>query len=123
MRIKTLFLTGLIVLFNSRITLAGEFYKLYPQWLEYVYHLFLGTFILAGLIVSYSIFNNLRGGKLGITWILIMLALTAILARTVLALLTIFDIAFFQAIVYAGLDVLFILLLLTGLILYKIGLN
>jgi hypothetical protein len=123
MRLKTLIATTLAVVFVSKMALAGEFYKLYPQWLEYAYNFLLLGFICICLSLSYSIFNNLKGGKLSLPWLFIMISMVVILARTVMSILTVFDIQYFQAIVFAGLDILFFILLLLGLVLYKVGLS
>jgi len=123
MRLKITILSGVMILMAAKTASAGEFYKLYPTWLEFVYHIFLVAFSLASLVYSYSIFSNLRGGRLGLPWIFILLALVAMLGRTALGILTVFDIAYFQALVFAGLDASFIVLLLIGLIIYKTGLN
>ena len=122
-RLKTIPLTALIILFFSNLVSAGEFYKLYPQWLEYAYYFALAALIFLALIVMFGIFGNLKGGKLGLPWIFMILAFVAMLARTVLGILTIFDLAYFQAVVLAGLDVLFFVLILIGLVLYKVGLE
>jgi len=123
MRLKTAILTILTIAFTSKIALAGEFYKIHPQWLEYAYNLLLFGLICVSLSTSYSIFTNLKGGKLSLPWLFVVIALVVILIRTVLGILTIFDIQYFQAILFAGLDILFFILLLTGLVLYKVGLN
>jgi hypothetical protein len=123
MRLKGIISTGVIILIAAKTASAGEFYKIYPTWLEFGYHIFLVVFSAASLLYCYSIYGNLRGGRLGLPWIFILLALVAMLARTAMGILTVFDVAFFQAIVFAGLDALFITLLLIGLIIYKTGLN
>ncbi len=102
---------------------AGEFYKLYPLWLEYAYRLLALVLISAGLFVCFSVFNTLRGGKFGLPWAFLLMALVTIFIRTLLEVLTVFDIAYFQAYVFAGIYILFFLLLLVGFILYKIGLE
>jgi hypothetical protein len=111
------------VLLAEKAAFAGEFYKLYPQWLEYTYHLLSLGLIVVALGVSFSIFRNLKGGQLSKPWIIILIALFIIFVRTALSILTVFDIQFFQAIAFAGLDILFFILLLVGLILYKVGLS
>jgi len=123
MKAYALILTGLAVLLPGKVALAGGFYKLTPYWMEYVYHLLLLGLIVVGLIVCFLVFRALKGGNLGKSWLFFFLALVVMLTRSVLATLTVFDIAFFQAAVFAGLDVLFYLLFVTGLIKYKIGLN
>ena len=123
MKAKNIIICALAFLTTSSTAFAGEFYKLHPQWLEYTYHILMLGLIVLGLGVSLSIFSNLKGGKLSRSWLIILAALLVILARTVLGILTVFDIQFFQAIAFAGLDILFFILLLVGLILYKVGLN
>ena len=123
MRIKISTLTSLAVLFPAKIALAGGFYKIIPYWLEYIYHLLLLGLIAVGFIACFSVYRTLKGGKLGKSWLVILIAFTMIFARTVLGTLTIFDIAYFQALIFAGLDVLFYIFLVIGLILYKIGLD
>lgn len=123
MRLKGIIPTAVIIIMTIKTASAGEFYKIYPTSLELGYHIFLVIFSAACLLYSYSIFSNLRGGRLGLPWIFILLALVAMLGRTVLGILTVFDIAYFQALVFAGLDALFIVLFLVGLIIYKTGLN
>jgi len=123
MRFKTVILTILIITLTSKMALAGEFYKLHPKWLEYAYNLVLFGIIGICLGISYTIFNNLKGGKLSLPWLFIVLSLIVILARTVLGVLTVFDIQYFQAMLFAGLDILFFILLLVGLVLYKVGLS
>jgi len=123
MKTNTLIITGLAVLLPGKVALAGGFYKLTPYWMEYIYHLLLLGLIALGLIVSFSVFRALKGGNLEKPWLFFLLALAVMLARSVLGTLTVFDIAFFQAAVFAGLDVLFYLLFVIGLIKYKIGLN
>lgn len=123
MRLKTVILTLLFITLTSKMALAGEFYKLHPKWIEYIYNLLLFGFIGVCLGLSYSIFNNLKGGKLSLPWLFIVISLAVILARTVLSILTVLDIQYFQAMLFAGLDILFFLLLLVGLVLYKVGLS
>lgn len=116
-------LTFLIILSSSEYAAAGEFYKLYPQWLEYLYYFLLVGLISAALIIALTIFNNLKGGKLGLPWIFFMMAFVVMLARTVFGILTVLDVAYFRAVVLAGLDIAFFVLLLAGLVLYKVGLE
>ena len=123
MNTKIKILTILGIFFPGNIALAGGFYKLTPYWLEYVYHFALLGLVLISLIISFHVFKVFKGGKLGKSWFLFLLAFIAIIARSVLGLLVIFDIAYFHALAFAGLDVLFYLLLTTGLILYKTGLD
>jgi len=120
---KIFILAGLMLIVLHRESFAGEFYKLYPTWLEYVYRLLILVLITAGLFVCLSIFNTLRGGKFGLPWVLILMAMIAIFIRTLLGVLTVFNIAFFQAVAFAGLDILFFLLLLVSFVLYKVGLK
>jgi hypothetical protein len=108
---------------TSQPVFAGEFYKLYPRWLELGYHLSLTLLILGSMVVSFLIFSNFKGGKLGWPWILVMIGFGALLVRMVMSLLTVFDAQFFQAVAFAGLDILFFILILIGLILYKIGIE
>ena len=122
-KLKTITLTVFLILSLSNLISAGEFYQLYPAWLQYAYYFALAALIFIALIVSFGIFGNLKGGKLGLPWIFIILAFFAVLARTVLGILTVFDLAYFQAVVMAGLDVLFFVLILIGLVLYKVGLE
>ncbi|MCD6163309.1 MAG: hypothetical protein J7K40_12990 [candidate division Zixibacteria bacterium] len=123
MKLKTIFFTISAVLLPANIALAGEFYKLYPYWLEYGYHILIQIMLIVGLFVSFSVFRTLKGGNLGRAWLFIFLAIIVMTARTTLGLLTVFNIAYFQALMFAGLDVLFYFLLIMGLILYKIGLE
>ncbi|MCP4581391.1 MAG: hypothetical protein GY839_07210 [candidate division Zixibacteria bacterium] len=123
MKAMRLFMCVSAVLLADKAAMAGEFYKLYPQWLEYSYHLLSLGLIATSLGVSYSIYRNLKGGQLSVPWVIILIALFVIFIRTVFSILTIFDVQFFQAIAFAGLDILFFILLLIGLILYKVGLN
>lgn len=123
MKLKTLILSSLTVLLPINIAFAGEFYKLHPYWLEYGYHILIQVLLIVGLFVSFSVFRTLKGGNFGRSWLFIFLAIFVMTARTVLGMLTIFDIAFFQAYMFAGLDILFYILLMLGLILYKIGLE
>lgn len=120
---KISILACLVVIAFYKEAFAGGFYKLYPLWLEYVYRLLVLTLITAGLFVCFSIFNTLRGGKFGLPWVFIVVAMAAIFIRMLLGVLTVFNIAFFQAIAFAGLDILFFLLLLVGFVLYKVGLK
>jgi hypothetical protein len=112
-----------VALILSQTAYAGEFYKLYPQWLESLYYLLLALFIIGSIALSYFIFSNLKGGKLGRPWIFIMAGLGVWFIRTIMGILTAFDVQYFQAAAFAGLDILFFILLLAGLILYKIGLE
>jgi len=116
-------LIALSILAPVNFVQAGSFYDLTPNWLDYIYHGLLVGLIFLAMIVCLLIFRNLRGGNLGRPWFILTIALLAILARSVLGILTIFDIAYFQATVFAGLDVLFFLILLIGLMTYKIGLD
>lgn len=120
---KIFILAGLIIIAFYKESFAGEFYKLYPLWLEYVYRLLMLILITAGLFACFSIFNTLRGGKFGLPWVLMMMAMIAIFIRTLLGVLTVSNIAFFQAVAFAGLDILFFLLLLVSFVLYKVGLK
>ena len=113
--------TAIIV--TGQPVFAGEFYKLYPRWLDQGYHVVLAALLLVGFFVCLSIFNNFKGGKLGLPWIIIMIGFIAGLARSILSVLTVFDMQYFQAAAFAGLDILFFVLLLLGLILYKFGLE
>jgi hypothetical protein len=123
MRLKTAILTILMVAFTGKIALAGEFYKIHPGWLEYIYYLLLFGLIIVCLSTSYSIFTNLKGGKLSLPWLFVVIALAVVLIRTFFGILTVFNIQYFQAMLFAGLDILFFILLLTGLVLYKVGLD
>jgi len=98
---------------------AGEFYKISPSWLEFAYYLSLLALIAACLYTGYSIYSTMQGGKLGLPWAFVMSALSAVLLRTILGFLSVIEVAFFKAIVFAVLDILFFLLLLIGLLLYK----
>ncbi len=117
------FLVPIAILASGKSAYAGEFYNLYPRWLELTYHGLLTLIIVVGFFLCFSIFNNFKGGKMGMPWIIIMIAFVAALARMVMSLLSVFDIQYFQAIAFAGLDILFFILLLIGLILYKVGLE
>ena len=123
MTTRILTLTGLAVAMPVNFAFAGGFYRLTPYWLGYIYQLLLLGLIFIGVIVSFSVYRSLRDGNLGRPWLFIMLALIVIMARSVLGTLTVFNIAFFQATLFAGLDVLFYILLLIGLFRYKVGLN
>jgi hypothetical protein len=120
---KILIATLAAILMVSRPVYAGEFYKLYPSWLELLYHILSALFIVISVFVSYLIFKNFKGGKLGLPWIFIIISLLLMLVRSIMSLLTIFDIQYFQALAFAGLDIMFFILLLIGLILYKVGLE
>lgn len=120
---KVSVLAGFLVAIFYNEAFAGEFYKLYPLWLESAYRFLILILIAACLFVCFSVFNTLRGGKFGMPWALLLVALVAIFVRTLLEVLTVFNIAYFQAYVFAGIYILFFLLLLVGFILYKIGLK
>jgi len=113
----------LIILAIPESAWAGDFYKLYPSWLEFIYHLLLLAFIAACLYTSYSIYTTMQGGKLGLPWLFIMISLISIFIRTALGFLTVLEAAYFKAFVFAILDLIFFLLLLGGLLLYKENLD
>ena len=123
MKLSTVLITALSVILPGNIVLAGGFYQLAPSWLDTIYHFVLLSLIVVGLIVCLMIFRNLKGGNLDKPWLFFVIALALMLIRSILATLTIFDAGYFQAIVFAGLDVGFYVMFLIGLVLYKIGLN
>lgn len=123
MRRINLLAISLGILVICKPVFAGEFYKLYPGWLELVYHIALAVILAASLIVSLTIFRNFKGGKLGVPWIIILIAFSAMLLRSLMSILTVFNLQYFKAIAFAGLDILFFILLLIGLLLYKVGLE
>jgi hypothetical protein len=102
---------------------AGEFYKLYPSWMDMLYHILLTFLIILCAFVGFLLFKNFKGGKLGMPWLIIICAFVVILIRSIMGILVVFDIQYFQALAFAGLDILFFILLLVGLILYKVGLE
>jgi hypothetical protein len=65
----------------------------------------------------------MQGGKLGLPWLFIMISLISIFIRTALGFLTVLEAAYFKAFVFAILDLIFFLLLLGGLLLYKENLD
>jgi hypothetical protein len=109
----------LAILAIPELAWAGDFYKLYPSWIEFIYHLLLLAFIAASLYTSYSIYKTMQGGKLGLPWLLVMISLIAVFLRTILGFLTVLEVAYFKAIVFAILDLIFFILLMAGLLLYK----
>jgi hypothetical protein len=113
----------LIILAIPRFAWAGEFYQLTPAWFGYVYYLLMLAFIVACLYTSYLIYSTMRGGKLGLPWMLILISFIALSLRTTFGFLTFIDVAYFKAVVFAILDLGFILSLLSGLLLYKENLN
>jgi hypothetical protein len=123
MQRKFMALIAAVMIAAVKPVYAGEFYKLYPSWLESLYHILLTLLIILCVFVSYLLFKNFKGGKLGLPWIIIIVAFIAILARSIMGLLAVFDIQYFQALAFAGLDIAFFVLLLIGLILYKVGLE
>jgi len=120
---KLMIISLATIALTGRPVSAGEFYKLYPRWLELGYQFSLALLIMGSMVVSYLIFSNFKGGKLGWPWILVMIGLGALLVRMVMSLLTVFDTQYFQAVAFAGLDILFFILLLIGLILYRVGIE
>lgn len=116
-------LIPITILLSSRSVFAGEFYNLFPRWLELGYNGLLAIFMIVGFFICLSIYNNFKGGKLSMPWIIIMIAFLAALVRLIMSVLTIMDIQYFVAIAFAGMDILFFILLLIGLILYKVGLE
>jgi len=103
--------------------LAGQFYEIHPPWLQFVYHLLLLVLIAGSAFVGYSIFGTMRGGKLGRPWLFISVALGIMLIRTVFGFLAVLGLAYFKALLFAGLDILFIALFLTGIVLYRESLH
>jgi hypothetical protein len=102
---------------------AGEFYPLRPSWLEFFYHFCLLAIIITSVYTCYSIYATMRGGKLGTPWLMMLIALSVALLRTILGFLTVVELAFFKAIAFAILDLAFFLLLIIGLFLYKENLD
>ncbi len=102
---------------------AGQFYEIHPPWLQFVYHLLLLVLIAGSAFVGYSIFGAMRGGKLGRPWLFISAALGIMLLRTIFGFLGILGVAYFKALLFAGLDILFIALFLTGMVLYRESLH
>jgi hypothetical protein len=123
MKRKFPILTAIILLAVPAIANAGEFYPLRPSWLEFFYHLGLLAIISAGVFTCYSIYVTMRGGKLGTPWLMILIALSVELLRTILGFLTVLEVAFFKAIAFATFDLAFFLLLMIGLFLYKENLD
>jgi hypothetical protein len=123
MRIRLYIMAILTVLFPGNLAFAGNFYKIVPHWLEYAYHILLILLIFLAFLFCFSIFKTLRDGKLGKPWLLFLLAFASMFARTILGILTVFNIAYFKALVFAGLDILFFVFFLIGLIIYKLGLD
>jgi hypothetical protein len=113
----------LIILAIPEYAMAGEFYQLAPAWFGYVYYLLMLAFIVACLYTSYLIYNTMKGGKLGLPWMLFLISFIALLLRTALGFMTFIDVAYFKAPVFAILDLAFIISLMGGLILYKENLN
>lgn len=102
---------------------AGEFYQLTPTWFGYVYYLSTMALIVACFYTSYLIYSTMKGGKLGLPWTLFLIAFGALLLRTGLGFLTFIDAGYFKAVVFAILDLIFIIALMIGLLLYKENLN
>ncbi len=102
---------------------AGQFYEIHPPWLQFVYHLLLLVLIAGSAFVGYSIFGTMRGGKLGRPWLFISLALGIMLLRTVFGFLAVLGLAYFKALLFAGLDIFSIALFLTGIVLYRESLH
>jgi hypothetical protein len=114
---------SLAVLAIPAYALAGEFYQLTPTWFGYLYYLLTMALIVACFYTSYLIYNTMKGGKLGLPWVLFLISFGALFLRTVLGFLTFIDAGYFKAVVFAVLDLIFIIALMIGLLLYKENLN
>jgi hypothetical protein len=113
----------LAILAIPEYALAGEFYQLTPAWFGYVYYLLTMAIIVACFYTSYLIYNTMKGGKLGLPWALFLVAFGSLILRTGLGFLTFIDAGYFKAAVFAVLDLIFIVALMIGLLLYKENLN
>ncbi len=122
-KIKAIALSCLAILAIPEYALAGEFYLLTPTWFGYLYYLLTMALIVACLYTSYLIYNTMKGGKLGLPWSLFLISFGALLLRTVLGFLTFIDAGYFKAVVFAVLDLIFIIALMIGLLLYKENLS
>jgi hypothetical protein len=114
---------GLFFLIIPEYALAGEFYQLAPAWFGYLYYLLMLAFIVACLYTSYLIYNTMKGGKLGLPWMMFLISFIALLLRTMLGFMTFIDVAYFKAVVLAILDFAFIIPLMIGLLVYKENLD
>lgn len=123
MRPRVIFITGFLVIAPGGCALAGEFYNLHPEWLAMVYHAAILALSLAGALICLSIFKTLRGGQFERAWVFWLAALGIMAIRTALGFLTVSNVAYFQATLFAGLDFVFYVLIFVGLVLYKTGLN
>ena len=119
MKSRLIVISSVVLAAIPQIAYAGEFYPLRPSWFEFIYHLCLMAFIAACLYISYSIYATMRGGKLGLPWLMMLLSFSVVLLRTILGFLTVLEVAFFKALAFAILDLAFFILLMVGLLLYK----
>ena len=122
-KITAIVVLCLAVLAIPERALAGEFYQLTPTWFGYVYYLLTLALIVACFYTSYLIYSTMKGGKLGLPWVLFLISFGALLLRTGLGFLTFVDAGYFKAAVFAVLDLIFIIALMIGLLLYKENLN
>ncbi|NLI14738.1 MAG: hypothetical protein GX409_00470 [candidate division Zixibacteria bacterium] len=116
-------LLSVIIMAIPELALAGEFYQLTPTWFGYVYYLLSMALIAACFYTSYLVYSTMKGGKLGLPWILFLISFGTLLLRTALGFLTFIDVGYFKAVVFAVLDLIFIVALMIGLLLYKENLN
>lgn len=121
-KLKALIAIGLAVLIPE-YALAGEFYQLAPPWFGYLYYLLIMAIIVACFYTSYLIYSTMKGGKLGLPWIFFLISFGSLFLRTGLGFLTFIDVGYFKAAVFAVLDLIFIIALMIGLLLYKENLN
>lgn len=122
-KITIIALVFLAIITIPENALAGEFYQLTPTWFGYVYYLLTMAFIVACFYTCYLIYSTMKGGKLGLPWVLLLISFGALLLRTILGFLTFIDAGYFKAVVFAALDLIFIIALMIGLLLYKENLS
>jgi hypothetical protein len=122
-KLARMFLVGLAILLIPEYAAAGEFYQLTPSWFGYLYYLLTMALIAACIYASYLIYNTMKGGKLGLPWMLFLISFIALILRTMLGFMTFIDVAYFKAVVFAILDLFFIIALMAGLLIYKENLN
>lgn len=115
--LSKIIVTGMIMIPGTAA--AGQFYEIHPPWLQIVYYLLLLVFLAGSAFLGYSIYAAMRGGKLGRPWLLMTIALAVMLVRTVFGFVAVLGLAYFKALFFAGLDVLFVVLLIIGMILHK----